>query len=228
MAAIARAADLAPVVGVGDPHLVAAVDVDVLHVRVVEEFLQLPGLVHGRINGQDQPHVIPGVGGQFPAGRQNPAQMTLHRGGDHAHRQLVLIRVRQLRKPADLPVLLGPGHLIGHLLPQQADQLVIDADLTHDPMPSIVDASWLLDRRPRQARPLAPGPMQVGGDQRRPRRQHRLGDRPGRADQVATGEPPGHHPRPQALRTGRVVGQEPHHRNRRPDRGQHLTGLLHD
>src|SRR6476469_8482904 len=67
--------------------------------------------------------------------------MTLHRGGDDAQRQLALIRERQLRKPADLPVLLGPGHLIGHLLPQHADQLVIDANLTHEPIPSIVDAT---------------------------------------------------------------------------------------
>ena len=61
------APDLAAVVGVGHPHLVAAVDVDVFHLPVAEQFVQLgPRPVHGGVHGGNQPAVVPGVG-QVPA-----------------------------------------------------------------------------------------------------------------------------------------------------------------
>ena len=79
VAATGRPADLAAVVGVGDPHLVAAVDVDVLHLVVVQQLLQLPGPVHGGVHRHDQPPVVPGVRRQLPAGADQLLRVPRHR-----------------------------------------------------------------------------------------------------------------------------------------------------
>ena len=120
-----------------------------------------PAPIHRGVNGDDQAHVVPGVGGQFPAGGQKSRSDAVAPPVVMAHRQLVLIRLRQLRLPADFPLLLGPGHLIGRLLPQQADQLVVDADFAREPMPSIVGASAFSMPASPSAPTEAPGRLLV-------------------------------------------------------------------
>jgi hypothetical protein len=80
---------------IADPHLVEAVDVDVLDQLVLEELLQLPCAVDRREQRVAEPRVVVRTR-QFVPGRQLFLHVPRHDRTDDAVRVLLLVGRRQL------------------------------------------------------------------------------------------------------------------------------------
>jgi hypothetical protein len=95
--------------GVGDPHLVTTVDVDVLHSVVIEKLLELSGAEHGRVYGGREPQVVAAVAGQLPAVADQLLEMIGDGPVDQRECELVLVLAGQPRIAAPFPGLVFGG-----------------------------------------------------------------------------------------------------------------------
>ena len=111
-------------VGIPDEHLVAAVDVDVLHVGVVEQRLQPTDAEQGRVDRRRCPLLLVGSRWRAPLADLG-AGMVFEHLDDQRPGVLPLVFHGHRRTAGDLiaaPLLIEP---VGHLCPQPANQHLV-------------------------------------------------------------------------------------------------------